>query len=56
MSKHNAEDEINGNQMGIQEKPKSRTQPKLILKESSKSGRNKNKRQVNESIIIKKVI
>jgi hypothetical protein len=56
MSELNTEDEINGNQMEIEEHPKSKTQPKynLILKESSRTRRNKNKKQINQDDIIKK--
>jgi hypothetical protein len=46
MNELNIDEDINKNLMVIQEKTKSRTQPKykLILKESNKSGRNKNKK------------
>jgi hypothetical protein len=56
MSELNVDEYINENLMTIQEKRKSRIQPKhkLTLKESSKSGRNKNKKQINQDTIIKK--
>jgi hypothetical protein len=46
MSEVNVDDDINKNLMVIQEKIKSNTQPKykLTLKESTKGGRNKNKK------------
>jgi hypothetical protein len=56
LSSLNLDDDINKSLMVTQEKTKSRTQPKykLTLKEKNKSGRNKNKKQVNEGPIIKR--